>query len=127
MKNRPAMLRLVLLGLLVLGQLGIGYAEKPDPEYLNRLEKASKTIGPLVETWRDCIRSETDRFALQSEPAETIVTAAFAACTEQEYAWRGAIIESGFGDGEETLAKAKEEARGPLILRILRTRAKPSP
>ena len=126
MKRTRGMLRFASIGLLTMTP-GMAHAETYQEHYM-RLSKASKAIAPFADAWRTCVIRKAMEFALQPEPAETIITAAFAACDNQETSWRVAIIKNGLdNDGTEALVRAKEDARGRLTLQILEMRAKGRP
>lgn len=88
---------------------------------------------PQIAThaWMTCLDAAVSSLAKSTEPAETVVTAAFGSCPDEETAARDAWLPSyyaAYHDYGDSIADLKHKLREQLTARVLTLRAtSPSP
>jgi hypothetical protein len=98
------------------------------PSIGRTIAEINTDVTPLIQAFKNCTDSAASRLAISPEPAETIVVAAFAACSPQEAAYRNYLLKTlkNVDRTERVITELRKTAREHLILLVL-SRRQPGP
>jgi hypothetical protein len=100
--------------------IAIVLAALQQPTIRQEAEIAIRTANYVI-----CATIAAERFSTQSEPAETVATAAYGSCPQEALAVRRALLDGGFTDAQipTELANLRREHRAEILARIMEARS----